>query len=150
MIKTILTIAVLTTMNVVANPFKIIEQNNPQVAQTVSQKFAYVQKVANEGNPHAQFDLGMMYAKGEGVAKSDRLAFNWIHKAARNDHVQAKFYMGLSFAQGIGVREQPELARYWFKLAAKAGHAQAVAHLASIEKRMQASYRENGRVAFNK
>jgi TPR repeat protein len=150
MTKIILTMALLTTMNVIANPFKMMDQKPQQTTVQVSQKFVYVQRAAKQGNARAQFDLGIMYAKGEGVAKSERAAFNWIHKAARNGHVEAKFYMGLSFAQGIGVRQQPELARYWFKLAAKAGHAQAVAHLASIERSMQTPYSETDRVALNK
>lgn len=150
MTKLILTIALFSTLNLMANPFKLIEETKTQVSHTVSQKFIYAQNAAKQWNATAQFDLGLMYARGKGVAQDTRQAFNWLHKAARNDHVEAKFYMGINFAQGIGVRQQPELARYWFKLAAKAGHPKAVAHLASIEKHLERHYNENSRIAFNK
>lgn len=144
MTKFFLTIALLTTINLMANPFKMMEQERDEVAQSVSQKFAYAHRAAKRGNARAQFDLGLMYAKGEGVAQNSREAFNWLHRAARNDHVEAKFYTALNFAQGIGVKQQAELARYWFKLAAKAGHPKAVAHLASIERSMKTAHHEKG------
>lgn len=150
MTKIILTLAVLASMNLMANPFNMMHQNSSEKVAFMSQKFEYAQRAAKQGNPIAQFDLGLMYAKGEGVAQNSRLAFNWLHKAARKGHIEAKFYMGINFAKGIGVREQPELARYWFKLAAKAGHPKAVAHLASIERSMRMAYPENARVALNK
>ncbi len=98
-----------------------------------SQRFIFAKAAAAKGNSRAQFDLGMMYRKGEGVSKNDALAFNYFHKAARNNSVEAKFQMGLNFAEGRGVRKQSQLAKYWFKLAAKAGHLKAMAHLASLE-----------------
>ncbi|HHD75939.1 MAG TPA: sel1 repeat family protein [Campylobacterales bacterium] len=141
MTKIILTLALLTTMNLVANPFNLLEREHQQTSQLVSQKFIYAKRAAEQGNARAQFDLGLMYAKGEeGAVKESQLAFKWFHKAARNGHIQAKFYIGMSFANGIGVRQQTELARYWFKLAAKAGHARAMAYLASIERSTSPSY----------
>ena len=100
-----------------------------------SQKFKFAKEAAAKGNSRAQFDLAMMYHKGDGVSKNEQLAFNYFHKAARNNSVEAKFQMGLNFAQGRGVRKQAQLAKYWFKLAAKAGHSKAMAHLASLENR---------------
>ena len=120
----------------------------PKVVRTkgTSQKFKFAKKAAKRGNARAQFDLAMMYHKGEGVSKNEQLAFNYFHKAARNNSVEAKFQMGLNFAQGRGVRKQSQLAKYWFKLAAKAGHSTAMAHLASLENR-KTIYGQTKRVA---
>ena len=99
-----------------------------------SKKLFFATRAANKGNVKAQFDLAMMYASGNGVAKNEREAFKWFHKSARNGHTEAKYYMGLSFLQGRGVKKQLHLARYWFKQAAKAGHPNAVLHLSKVEK----------------
>jgi len=115
-----------------------------------SQKVIFAKRAAAKGNVQAQFDLGMMYLKGDGVRKNEQLAFTYFHKAARKNHVEAKFYMGLSFAEGKGVRKQTQLARYWFKLAAKAGHRTAMAHLSSLERKVRPQVRVNRRVAFNR
>ena len=128
---------------------KMNNVSTQEVQKQSSKKYFYAKRAADQGNARAQFDLGLMYAKGEGVRKNEQLAFNYFHKAARNNHVEAKFYMGLSFLKGRGVRQQSQLARYWFKLAVKAGHPKAMAHLASIENSLRPQYGKNRRVAFN-
>jgi len=136
--KIILILITILTLNIMATPL-----------ENISQKFSYIQHAANGGNAQAQFDLGLMYAKGEEIKKDEREAFSWFHKAARNNNVEAKFYMGLSFAQGRGVRKEAHLARYWFKLAVKAGHKQAIAYMAMVEKKSHAQYTKGERVSVN-
>ena len=133
----ILLLTFITTISFAANPFDNMRNNTVHTQAVQKQnlkKYFYAKRAANQGNVLAQFDLGLMYAKGEGVRKDEKLAFKYFHKAARNNHVEAKFYMGLSFSQGRGVKKQSQLARYWFKLALKAGHPKAMDYLASIEK----------------
>ena len=79
-----------------------------------------ITKNAKRGDIEAQFELAMMYAFGNGVAKNEKVAFSWFHKSARNGHIEAKYYMGLAFLEGRGVKKQLHLAKYWFKLADKA------------------------------
>jgi len=147
--KTILLLTLISTFSLASNYFSQMRPNFNVVKSKVSQKYFYAKRAAERGDARAQFDLGLMYAKGEGVAQNERLAFKYFHKAARNHHVEAKFYMGLSFAEGRGVKKQSQLARYWFKLAAKAGHPKAMAYLASVERTIQPQYGQNRRVAFN-
>jgi TPR repeat protein len=111
-----------------------ISSFNQKNVKNSSKKLFFATRAANKGNRQAQFDLAMMYASGDGVAKNEREAFKWFHKSARNGHVEAKYYMGLSFLQGRGVKKQLHLARYWFKLASEAGHPKAIYHLSQIEK----------------
>ena len=148
--KIILLLTLITTLNFAANPFENMRTNSPQTKSQVSQKLMYAKRAAAQGNPRAMFDLGLMYAKGQGVRQNLRLAFNYFHKAARKNHLEAKFYMGLSFAQGKGVKKQTQLARYWFKLAVKAGHPKAMAYLASIEKILRPQYGQKRKVVFNR
>jgi len=158
--KIILLLTLITTINFASNPFDTLRLNTfvaqakkieikPQPKPQIAQKVMYAQRAAAQGNPRAQFDLGLMYLHGKGVLKNERVAFNYFHKAARKNHAEAKFQMGLCFSQGKGVRKQSQLARYWFKLAAKAGHPKAMAYLASIERTNRPQYAQNRRVAFN-
>ena len=114
---------------------------NQQNVKNGSKKLFFATRAAKRGNVQAQFDLAMMYASGNGVAKNESVAFAWFHKAARNGHTEAKYYMGLSFLQGRGVKQQLHLARYWFKLASKAGHSKAIYHLSQVEKSLFAPAR---------
>jgi len=111
-----------------------ISSSHQRNVKNGSKKLFFATRAAKKGNVKAQFDLAMMYAAGNGVAKNEKIAFKWFHKAARNGHVEAKYYMGLSFLQGRGVKKQLHLARYWFKQASKSGHSKAIYHLANIEK----------------
>ncbi len=147
--RVMLLLVLIATINLSANPFNNIRVNTRRVYLPVSQKFIYAQRAAAQGNVYAQFDLALMYARGDGVRRSEREAFKWFHKAARNNHTEAKFYMGLSFAQGRGVKRQVQLARYWFKLAAKAGHRQAMAYLVSLERSLKYKSIKNQRIGFN-
>ena len=44
----------------------------------------WFQKAADQGNPHAQCDLGACYLHGEGVEKNETLGFGLLLKAAEN------------------------------------------------------------------
>ena len=46
--------------------------------------------LAEQGNPKAQSVIGVMYRKGEGVAKSSARAFMWFSLAARRGDARAK------------------------------------------------------------
>jgi len=97
-------------------------------------RYFYAKRAADAGNVQAKYDLAMMYALGNGVAKNPRKAFNLFHEAARKGHVGATYCMGVNFEKGLGVKQQLELARYWFKLAAKAGDPRALPKLSSLKK----------------
>jgi TPR repeat protein len=46
--------------------------------------------LAEQGNPKAQTQIGMMYRKGEGVQPSPTRAFMWFSFAARRGDAKAK------------------------------------------------------------
>lgn len=45
---------------------------------------------AEAGISSAQYRLGMMYARGEGVPQNDRVAAQWLSKAAQQGHAEAR------------------------------------------------------------
>ena len=147
----IITLLVISSMNLSArttNMYQHVKNSrssslNQQNVKNGSKKLFFATRAAKRGNSKAQFDLAMMYASGNGVAKNERTAFAWFHKAARNGNIEATYYMGLSFLQGRGVKKQLHLARYWFKLASEAGHPKAIYHLTNIEKSLASKISNN-------
>lgn len=84
------------------------------------------QPLADAGNSDAQFNIGVLYANGEGVAQSYEQAIAWYRKAADQGDVYALNNLGLMYAQGQGVARDDTLAvEFYLKAAEKNfGHAQ--------------------------
>lgn len=80
---------------------------------------------AVQGDACAQSNLGLMYAKGEGVPENNQEAGRWFRLAAKQGNAQAQFNLGLMYNKGVGVPESDVEASKWFQLAADQGHAEA-------------------------
>jgi TPR repeat protein len=94
------------------------------------------QPLAEKGNAQAQFDLGVMYRQGQGVAQSDAEAVAWWTKAAEQGHVEAQDNLGLRYARGQGVAQDWVQADKWFTLAAAAGNQTAMGNKKVVELHM--------------
>ena len=64
---------------------------------------SWFRKAAEQGHAGAQYNLGLKYARGEGVPKDDAEAVSWYRKAAEQGHAGAQFNLGLMYARGEGV-----------------------------------------------
>ena len=84
---------------------------------------------AEQGDAQAQCNLGVMYANGRGVSKSDEEAAKWFCKAAEHGDAQAQFNLGVMYANGRGVAQSDEKAAKWFCKAAEQGHVNAQSNL---------------------
>ena len=51
--------------------------------------------LAEQGNAHAQFNLGVMYYNSQGVPQDYEAAMTWFRKAAEQGHDNAQFNLGL-------------------------------------------------------
>ena len=60
---------------------------------------------AEQGDADAQFNLGVMYANGEGVPENDAEAVKWYRLAAEQSHADAQFKLGVMYDLGNGVPE---------------------------------------------
>ena len=87
---------------------------------------------AEAGNAEAQFDLGKLYAKGNGVPKDDALAVAWFRKAAEQGHARSQGNLGLAYRDGRGVTRDDVQAVVWFRKAADQGEARAQGFLAHL------------------
>ncbi len=93
----------------------------PSVLAQDSEKFQEVLSRAEQGHAVAQFNLGLKYAKGEGVPENDAEAVKWYRKAAEQGNAVAQGQLGFMYAQGKGVPEDYVLAYAWLNLAAAQG-----------------------------
>ena len=80
--------------------------------------FAETKKRAEAGNLAAQYNLGVMYATGNGVPKDDAEAVKWFRKAADQGHAHAQFNLGVRYQYGFGVPTDDAEAYAWYNLAA--------------------------------
>jgi TPR repeat protein len=77
--------------------------------------------LAAQGMASAQFNLGVMYDFGQGVAKDATQALRWYRAAAAQGHAAAQFNLGGMYFDGQGVASDHVRAYVWFTLAATAG-----------------------------
>ena len=82
--------------------------------------------LAEQGDAGAQFNLGYMYSKGEGVVQDYAEAMRWYRLAAEQDYADAQFNLGLMHFKGQGVPQDYVLAHMWFNIAAASGHENAL------------------------
>ena len=95
-----------------------------------AQAVAWYRKAAEQGDAVAQNNLGVSYAKGEGVPRDAAQAVAWFRKAAEQGNAVAQKNLGVSYAKGEGVARDVAQAVYWQALAASQGEQTAIDNLA--------------------
>jgi uncharacterized protein len=84
--------------------------------------FGWYLKSAEAGNAEAQYQLGKLYEKGQGVSSQDYLkAFDWYLVAAEKGNSKAQYALGVLYKQGWGVEKNEKNARQWLQRAAEQG-----------------------------
>ncbi|MFQ6018307.1 MAG: tetratricopeptide repeat protein [Kiloniellaceae bacterium] len=73
--------------------------------------------LAEQGDARAQYSLGLMYYRGEGVLPDLAEAAKWYRSAADRGDPDAQLNLGLMYALGEGVRKNYVQAYKWFALA---------------------------------
>jgi clan AA aspartic protease (TIGR02281 family) len=94
------------------------------------------QQSADKGSAIAQFNVGTMYANGQGVRQNYGEAVKWYGLAANQGSADAQYNLALLYANGQGVRQNYVLAYKWFSLSAAQGSTEAVKGLDLITARM--------------
>ncbi len=90
------------------------------------------QPLAAQGDANSQYNLGLLYARGQGVPQDYKQALAWYQKAAEQDVPAAEYNLGVMFANGQGVPANPAEASKWFLKAAQQGVGDAASGLATI------------------
>jgi uncharacterized protein len=82
--------------------------------------------LARQGNVRAQYDMGVMYQHGQGVAQDYKEAAKWYRLAAVQGDEDAQNNLGGFYDQGYGVPQDYKQAQKWYRLAAAGGDADAL------------------------
>lgn len=74
--------------------------------------------LAERGDVGAQFTLGEMYSRGQGVPRDEADALKWYRMAADQGHAGAQNNLGIGYTLGKGVPKDFVLAYMWYDIAA--------------------------------
>ena len=91
---------------------------------------------AEQGEPHAQRILGLMYKYGQGVTQDNKEAVKWWRLAAEQGYASAQFNLGGMYGEGISVIQNYVIAHMWFNIAASNGYESAKKGIDIVESRM--------------
>jgi hypothetical protein len=85
---------------------------------------------------YAQYYVGMMFLKGQGVSQSYEEAGAWFLKAAAQRIPQAQFQLGTLYLNGQGLPRDMEQAYAWFTVGASHQHGKSKSAAESARKRL--------------
>ena len=81
--------------------------------------------LAEQGDAAAQFNLGLMYDKGDGVLKDFSEALKWYRLSAEQGQAPAQRNLGVMYEFGNGVLQDKLTAHMWYNIASANGHKKA-------------------------
>jgi localization factor PodJL len=93
---------------------------------------SFLRRAAQKGIAPAQYELGKLYERGQGVEKDLIEARSLVQKAAEAGNVDAMYDYALFLAEGDGgPQSEPEVVA-WFERAAERGHVDAQYNLGVV------------------
>ena len=112
------------------------------VEQSYEKAFEYYEQAAHLGFAKAQYNLGIMYAKGQGVEQSYETAAALYAQAVQQGYTFAMYNLGLLYANGQGVEQSYEKAAQLYEQAAQQGHPSAMFNLGILYVKGQGELKE--------
>lgn len=124
------------------------EDTSTATRNVANETFEQAKKAAEQGDAIAQYNLGLHYVDGRGVAKSDAEAVKWYRKAADQGNADGQFELGYMYESGKGVAKDEAQAAKWYQKAAASGNANAIRRLENMtaKSRLDAELSRNGKV----
>src|SRR5260370_40111903 len=71
--------------------------------------------LADKGEVDAQYNLGVMYDKGQSVTRDYAVAVSWFRKAADQGFAAAQLSLGVMYENGLGVAQAFTTAASWYR-----------------------------------
>lgn len=97
------------------------------------------QPLAEQGDPAAQYNLGLLYLDGRGVPQSPAQAVSWFRRAAEQDYTPAQHNLGAMYGSGQGVKRDYIQAYKWLNICAAKGDAGCISQRDLIAKKLKAA-----------
>lgn len=91
---------------------------------------------AEQGDPVAQYHLGLSYDSGQGVIPDYVEAVRWYRRAAQQGYAIAQHAIGYMYRVGNGVAQDYIRAHMWANIARRNGDNKAAVTIAVLEGRM--------------
>ncbi len=100
-------------------------QSSAVPVDAATAQFEATKAKAETGDVQAQFELGVCYSGGQGVARDNAETVKWFRKAAQQNYAPAQSFLGVCYLVGQGVAKDEVEAVKWFRKAAEQNDALA-------------------------
>ncbi|MCU1305872.1 MAG: hypothetical protein JWN45_567 [Acidobacteriaceae bacterium] len=93
-----------------------------------AEAIAWFDKAVAQDNVDAQYNLGLIYAKGEGTPENHsnmERAIPFFRKAAIQNHAAAQYILALAYHEGTGIERDEEQCKKWIVASAEQGYNKA-------------------------
>lgn len=118
------------------NALRTVDKLKNNKFEDIAVAAAWISKSSNNGNPRAQYTLGLFHLEGYGVQKDYVRAFELFKILAYRGHVQAQIKLAACYENGLGIA--PDLVQaYAFYNLSLSGVGRAHQKLTELEKLMQ-------------
>ena len=127
-----------------SKPVNAVEAASADTSSTTSKSRGPIslqdlRKLAGQGDPDAQWNLGVRYHHGDGVPQDDALAVQWFQRAAEQGYVLAQGALGADYWAGRGVPKNLSKAYFWSTLAMVQGDETSKSRLEGLASQMTRS-----------
>lgn len=99
---------------------------------TNSESVRRLKLLAEQGNIDAQYELGEIFYRGDGVPKDFTEAIRWYRMAAEQGNANSQYTIGYMYEYGWGHPQNYAEARSWYRKAAAQGIASAQHNLGNM------------------
>ena len=93
--------------------------------------------LAEEGDAPTQYNLGLLYLDGHGVAMDYMEAVKWFKRSAEQDFTEAQHDLGAMYGAGKGVKRDYLEAYKWMNICAAKGNAGCLSQRDLIAKKLK-------------
>ncbi len=95
------------------------ETDAPEARDRARIDFPSLLKMAEEGDPEAQYILATIYEEGREFKQDYNKAFDWAYKAAHNGSHKAMILLSYYFLEGHGCDKSDHDSKFWFQKGVK-------------------------------
>ena len=125
----LLTLGGVSGLLILFSPLMLTQGKREQFTTEAIQQW---REAAMQGDAVAQFNLGVVYGEGKGVAQNLEEAVRWYRQAAEQGYAAAQNNLGTLYLQGQGVPQNIAEAEQWYNKAAKQSYMPAYVSLGDI------------------
>jgi len=104
-----------------------------------------LRKIAESGDPLAEFYVGFSYDRGLGIEQDFTEAVRWYGKSAEHGLPVAQNNLAVKYARGQGIAKDQVQAFKWFIIAGELGSEPASLNLKKLEKTVTAAQQSEAR-----